>query len=88
MFICRYGVQAPTAFSNGPTCIEIQAEWIERLICEMEDRGIVRIEPTVEAQEVYTKKVDSVWTSSLFPKAKSWWQGSNIPGKTVQALNW
>jgi hypothetical protein len=28
------------------------------------------------------------WDNSLFPLAKSWYQGSNIPGKRVEPLNW
>jgi len=28
------------------------------------------------------------WDITLFPLAKSWYQGSNIPGKRVEPLNW
>jgi len=28
------------------------------------------------------------WDVTLFPLAKSWYSGANIPGKRVEPLNW
>lgn len=28
------------------------------------------------------------WNATLFPLAKSWYQGANIPGRKVEPLNW
>ena len=28
------------------------------------------------------------WDGTLFPLAKSWYSGSNIPGRRVEPLNW
>jgi len=39
-----YGPQAPTAFSNGPSCVQIQAEWLEKLVTILQAQGITRIE--------------------------------------------
>ena len=83
-----YGPQAPTAFCNGPTCGEFQGEWIVQALLDMQKDNITRLEATKEAEEGWTQKVVDKWTNSLFPKAKSWYQGSNIPGKKVEALNW
>ncbi|KAI9732766.1 MAG: hypothetical protein M1834_003704 [Cirrosporium novae-zelandiae] len=84
----KNGPQAPTAFSNGPTCVQIQAEWLARVLSDLHTKNITRIEATREAEITWKKKVDDIWADSLFPKAKSWYQGCNIPGKRIEALNW
>lgn len=83
-----YGPQAPTAFSNGPSCVQYQAMWIEKLLKQLAEEGIVRIEAKEEAVDDWCKRTKEKWDETLFPKAKSWYQGSNIPGKKVEALNW
>lgn len=82
------GNQAPTAFSNGPSCTQVQAEWIERTIRDLTAQDITRFEAKTEAEDDWCKRMKEKWDASLFPKAKSWYQGSNIPGKRVEALNW
>jgi cation diffusion facilitator CzcD-associated flavoprotein CzcO len=83
-----YAPLGPTAFANGPTCVEIQSEWIRDVINNCRQRGITRFEATRKAEEEWKAGTDLIWNNSLFPKAKSWYQGSNIPGKPVEALNW
>ncbi|KAL0578187.1 hypothetical protein V5O48_003818 [Marasmius crinis-equi] len=82
-----YGPQAPTAFSNGPTCIEIQGDWITACIKHMTESGLTRIEATREAEEEWRNMVMHNSSMALFHKAKSWYNGSNIPGKPVEQLN-
>ncbi|KAL0061820.1 hypothetical protein AAF712_011338 [Marasmius tenuissimus] len=82
-----YGPHAPTAFSNGPTCIEIQGDWVTACIKHMMDKGLTRIEATREAEEGWRKMVLHNSSLGLFHKAKSWYNGSNIPGKPVEQLN-
>lgn len=83
-----YGPQAPTAFSNGPSCVQIQAEWLERVIKTLEEEGITRIEANAQEEVEWTKRCHAEWDNSLFPRAKSWYQGANIPGRKVEPLNW
>lgn len=83
-----YGPQAPTAFSNGPSCTQIQARWVESTMKEIEKNGITRFEATQEQEDDWTRRTHEAWSASLFPRAKSWYQGSNIPGKRVEPLNW
>lgn len=83
-----YGPQAPTAFANGPTCILVQSDWIENTLLHFREANLDRFEATAEAQAAWTKQTNDIWTMSLFPLAKSWYQGANIPGKKVEALNW
>jgi len=83
-----YGPQAPTAFSNGPSCTQFQAEWIERTIGGLSSKGITYFEAKEEAEAEWCKRLTDVWNSTLFPLAKSWYQGANIPGRKVEPLNW
>jgi cation diffusion facilitator CzcD-associated flavoprotein CzcO len=83
-----YGPQAPTAFSNGPSCVQVQAEFIARTIKDLRANGVNRIEAKEEAEADWYRRMNEVWDKSLFPLAKSWYQGANIPGKRVEPLNW
>ncbi|KAK0335045.1 hypothetical protein LTR91_005009 [Friedmanniomyces endolithicus] len=83
-----YGPQAPTAFSNGPSCTQFQAEFVEAAIKKCIDDGITRFEATKEAEDDWCKRMNEKWDVTLFPKAKSWYSGANIPGKRVEPLNW
>ncbi|KAJ3729463.1 FAD dependent oxidoreductase [Lentinula raphanica] len=80
-----YGPQAPTAFSNGPTCIEIQGNWIVNCIKHMMDNDLTCINAREEAEQEWRKKVLYLGSLSLINKAEtSWYYGSNIPGKVIE----
>ena len=83
-----YGPQAPTAFSSGPSCTQFQAEWVEQAFKTIKDRGITRLEATSDSEADWGRRMHQVWNASLFPLAKSWYQGANIPGRKVEPLNW
>ncbi len=85
--IFGYGPQSPCGFCNGPTSAEYQGELIIEMLQHMRDKGLHRFEAVPEAQEAWSRMINEFWASSLFPKAKSWYQGSNIPGKHVETLN-
>jgi len=83
-----YGPQAPTAFSNGPSCTQFQAEFVEKAIKLATEKGITRLESTPETEADWCKRMQEKWDITLFPLAKSWYQGANIPGRKVEPLNW
>ena len=83
-----YGPQAPTAFSNGPTCTQFQAEWLEKTLKRLTEEKITYFEAKDSAEAEWKEKMDKAWYASLFPLAKSWYQGANIPGRKVEPLNW
>jgi cation diffusion facilitator CzcD-associated flavoprotein CzcO len=83
-----YGPQGPTAFSNGPSCVEAQGNWIINAISKIEKEGIKSIDPTREAEEEWRRKVTELSDKTLFPKANSWYMGANIPGKPREQLNY
>jgi cation diffusion facilitator CzcD-associated flavoprotein CzcO len=83
-----YGPQAPTAFSSGPSCTQFQAEWVEKAFKVIKDKGITRLEATQESEDDWCRRLSEAWDKTLFPMAKSWYQGANIPGRKVEPLNW
>lgn len=83
-----YGPQAPTAFSNGPSCVQFQAEWLSRTLGECKEQGVTRMEAKQDAVDDWCKRTQEAWDITLFPQAKSWYQGANIPGRKVEPLNW
>jgi cation diffusion facilitator CzcD-associated flavoprotein CzcO len=82
-----YGPQSPTAFCNGPTCAELQGDWVADCLSYLRDRGLARIEATPEAGESWTRHMAELAEGTLLPQAESWYMGANIPGKPRQLLH-
>jgi cation diffusion facilitator CzcD-associated flavoprotein CzcO len=82
-----YGPQSPNAFCNGPTCAELQGDWIVRLLDHLRQRNYTRIEATVPAEEAWRAQVLALGDATLFPRAASWYFGANIPGKPREMLS-
>ncbi|KAJ3801639.1 cyclohexanone monooxygenase [Lentinula aff. detonsa] len=83
-----YGPGAPTAFSNGPTCIELQGEWINACIKDMMEKKLTRIEPLLEAEEEWQNEVLESMSSRLLSAPTSDFMGKNIPGKVSEPLSY
>ncbi|KAL2856156.1 hypothetical protein BJX68DRAFT_263651 [Aspergillus pseudodeflectus] len=84
-----YGPQAPTAFCNGPTAVEVQGRWVADVIKTMERRGIKSIDPTPEAAREWKGKIDALSNATLLPTVqRSTYIGGTIPGKPFEQLNW
>ncbi|CAG8203792.1 unnamed protein product [Penicillium salamii] len=81
-----YSVQAPTPFSNGPIFIEHQANFIRDIIKKMKAEGLRTIDPQPAAAQAWRDQIVAVSKMTLFPQAKSWYMGANIPGKPVELL--
>lgn len=85
-FMC--GAQASTAFANGPTLIELQGDYIAKVIANMRKQGIKYIEPTKAAEDEWRKLVMDLDKQTLFPGTSSWYNGGNIPGKPREQLGY
>ncbi len=83
-----YGPQSPAGFCNGPTCAEMQGDWIVACLDHLRREGITRIEATAPYEETWDRHIRAVAATTLFPKADSWYMGANIPGKARQLLNY
>jgi len=66
-----YGPQAPTAFSNGPSCTQFQAEWVDAVIKKAKEDGITRIEATKEAEDDWCKRMNEKWDVTVSSLMKS-----------------
>jgi hypothetical protein len=44
--------------------------------------------PPTRQSKAWTTYVHELASKTLFPKTKSWYMGSNIPGKKVESLNY
>jgi cation diffusion facilitator CzcD-associated flavoprotein CzcO len=82
-----YGPQSPNGFCNGPTCAELQGDWIVRLLDHLRRGNYARVEATVAAEEAWRSQVLEVAEATLFPRADSWYLGANIPGKRREILS-
>lgn len=81
-----YGPQSPNAFANGPTCAELQGEWIAQMLNHLRQHHFTRFEPTVSAEEAWRAEVLGIADATLFPRADSWYFGANVPGKRREML--
>ncbi|KAI0148205.1 cyclopentanone 1,2-monooxygenase [Hypoxylon sp. NC0597] len=81
-----YGPQAPTAFCNGPTCAEVQCNWIADVMNNLRRAGVSSIVADEASEKAWGEHVEAVAYASLLPKAKSWYMGDNIPGKPRASL--
>ncbi|MDF1644025.1 MAG: NAD(P)/FAD-dependent oxidoreductase [Pseudomonadales bacterium] len=83
-----YGPQSPSGFCNGPSCAEIQGDWIVKMLEDMREQKVNRYEATADAENSWTDHVNMISEMTMFPKADSWYMGANIPGKPRQILNY
>jgi len=81
-----YGPQSPSAFCNGPTCAELQGDWVVECLEYLRRNGLSRIEATHEAENAWGSHVAELTAATLFPEAKSWYMGANVPGKKRELL--
>ena len=80
------GPGSPSAFFAPIQLAEYQADWIERCLDHMADRGLDCIEPTQEAEDEWVAHADAVAAATLLPSTRSWYMGDNIPGKPRRIL--
>ncbi|MEH6518231.1 MAG: NAD(P)/FAD-dependent oxidoreductase [Halioglobus sp.] len=83
-----YGPLSPAGLCNGPTCAELQGDWIVSCLSYLRDQKFTRIEATPVAEQAWTQHVSDVAAMTLFPQADSWYMGANVPGKKRQFLNY
>jgi cyclohexanone monooxygenase len=61
--------------------IEQHVEFIVDCLHYLQRSVIDTIEPANEAQDSWMEKVNEIASHSVLPKAESWFNGANIPGK-------
>ncbi|KAF2019096.1 cyclopentanone 1,2-monooxygenase [Aaosphaeria arxii CBS 175.79] len=81
-----YGPQGPTALCNGPTCAQLQGDWIVNAMNYMKEKNLKKIVPTKESEAEYKELIWKLANASLLPTVDSWYMGTNIPGKTREPM--
>jgi cation diffusion facilitator CzcD-associated flavoprotein CzcO len=75
------GPGSPSVLTNMAAAIEQHVEWIIECLTFMREKGIKSVEATEVAEDSWTEHVNNVADQTLYPQARSWYMGANIPGK-------
>jgi cyclohexanone monooxygenase len=75
------GPGSPSVLSNMIVSIEQHVDWIADCLAHLRQHRRERIEATVEAEHRWVAHVNEVGHATLYPLAKSWYMGANVPGK-------
>ncbi|KAL4403224.1 cyclopentanone 1,2-monooxygenase [Colletotrichum abscissum] len=81
-----YGPQGPTTQTNAPPFIELQVDWVMRLLERMRRDKLHSIEPAEESCRSWKRLVTNAFESTLFRDSTAWWTGANVPHKRVEPL--
>ena len=82
------GPGSPSVIVNMIAAIEQHVNWIADLIAHMRETGQTRAEPQEQAQEEWVDEVRRVAETTLYPLARSWYNGDNIDGKPRMFMAW
>ena len=79
-----------TPFANIPVVAEYCVGWLSRLLRAMHERGADTAEPTTEAVQEFSRLVEAVLDATVLRQGgkRSWFLGTNIPGKPAAAVMW
>jgi len=77
----NFFIATNAAFCNYTVCAESIVEWITDCIRYIREKGFKRIVPTLEAEDAWVEHANELGSYTLLSDAKSWFMGSNIPGK-------
>lgn len=80
-FFTITGPGSPSVLSNMIHSIEQHVEWIAGCLEHMEQEKLHTVEATETAQTGWVNYVTATSDMTLFPLAKSWYMGANVPGK-------
>jgi cyclohexanone monooxygenase len=75
------GPGSPSVLSNMVLSIEQHVDWIAGAIDHLRAHGLELIEATATAEDAWAAHVNEVAETTLFPKANTWYNGANVPGK-------
>ena len=66
--------------------IEQHVDWVSDCIKWMKAEGKATIEPSDSAEQEWAEHTEQLANMTLYPKANSWYMGSNVPGKLQNVL--
>ncbi len=80
-FFTVTGPGSPSVLSNMVVSIEQHVAWIGDCLAWMRDHDVTVIEPLPAAEDAWVQYVNDAADITLYPKANSWYMGSNVPDK-------
>jgi cyclohexanone monooxygenase len=75
------GPGSPSVLSNMILAIEQHVDWIGACLVYLREGGFDSIEASEPAQDRWVEHVAKVAATTLYPRANSYYVGSNVPGK-------
>jgi cyclohexanone monooxygenase len=75
------GPGSPSVLSNVVVSIEQHVEWLSDHLGYLAKEGHTETEAIEAAEQAWTAHVNAVASGTLYPLAKSWYTGANVPGK-------
>jgi cyclohexanone monooxygenase len=75
------GPGSPSVLSNVVVSIEQHVDWIGGCLAHLRANAVDRIDATRDAEDKWGRHVNDVASTTLYPRAASWYMGANIPGK-------
>jgi cation diffusion facilitator CzcD-associated flavoprotein CzcO len=80
-FFIVTGPGSPSVLSNMIVSIEQHVDWIADCITSLRRDGHASIEATAQAEDAWVAHVNELGALTLYPRARSWYMGANVPGK-------
>lgn len=75
------GANGPSALANFILLNEQNVDWIARCIEHLRCNGLSTLEPKAAAEDRWMAELQVFAARSLYPRANTWYTGSNIEGK-------
>jgi cation diffusion facilitator CzcD-associated flavoprotein CzcO len=66
-----YGPQAPTALCNGPTCAQLQGDWILKAMEHMKTKSLKKMVAEKKSEDEYKELIWKLANASLLPSVDS-----------------
>lgn len=74
-FFFTYGPHSPSAYSNGPSLVQPQGDWIVEVMKRMRDAGQTKINPQRQAEIDWKQTVIQLHARNVRDKVDSWYTG-------------
>jgi cyclohexanone monooxygenase len=75
------GPGSPSVLSNMVVSIEQHVDWITDCVRFMEVHRYTTIDARREAEDAWVEHVNELAAQTIYPRANSWYLGTNVPGK-------
>lgn len=80
------GPGSPSVLVNMMVAIEHHIDWIAECMGHMQEEGVATVEPDRQSETEWSDEVQAVGAKTLYPLARSWYMGDNVPGKPRRIL--